>query len=222
LGTQAEVAKFFDVSRATVWKWQKGLGLLIDYHPEVPRAKIVRGYLTKAVDRVRIAQWLCDEGAISTSYDLINDNTYLTVSGCMTDVHVLDKLGEIIHERVNNQTKIPRFGWMPLSFVKVHSAEAYALLLAIKNELVGLKRMEAEAALSFFPASGYLKGRHSTDEFMMNTWRNYAESVVSHWSIRKQAPITTAEKEKLVESWIANRVRRARYFRRRTRNTKAK
>lgn len=140
----------------------------------------------------------------------------------MTDVHVLDKLGEIIHERVNNQTETPRFGWMPLSFVKVHSAEAYALLSAIKDELVGLKRMEAEAALSFFPPSGYLKGRHSTDEFMMRAWRKYAESVISHWSIRKKAPLTSVEKEQLVESWIANRVRRARYFRRKSRNTKAK
>ncbi|HEV2227059.1 MAG TPA: hypothetical protein VGR56_09695 [Nitrososphaerales archaeon] len=165
---------------------------------------------------------MCDEGAISTSYDLKNDNTYLTVGGGMTDVHVLGKLGEIIHERVKNQTKTPRFGWMPLSYIRIHSAEAYALLLTIKNELVGLKRMEAEAALRFFPASGYLKGRHSTDEFMLKAWRKYADSVISRWSLRKPAPLTTVEKKRLVESWMEKRIRRARYFRRLSDNTKAK
>jgi hypothetical protein len=111
---------------------------------------------------------------------------------------------------------------MPPSYVKILSAEAYALLVSVRNELLGLKRMEAESALKFFPPSGYLKGRHSTDEFMIGAWRVYAEGVVSKWSRRKRIPPSQAEQEKLVESWIVTRVKRARYFRDASRNTKAK
>ncbi|HEV2137317.1 MAG TPA: hypothetical protein VGR53_00575 [Nitrososphaerales archaeon] len=140
----------------------------------------------------------------------------------MTDGYVLERIGGIVHEKVNNQTKTPTFGWMPLSYVKILSAEAYALLVSIRKELLGLKRMEAEAVLKFFPPSGYLKGRHTTDEFMMRAWKRYANGVVSKWSRRKRIPFSQAEREKLVESWIETRVRRARRFRINSHNTKTK
>ncbi|HYB75530.1 MAG TPA: hypothetical protein VEC08_01090, partial [Nitrososphaerales archaeon] len=79
------------------------------------------------------------------------DNTYLAVGGSMVDGYVLEEIGQIVNERVNNLTKSPRLGWMPMRYVRLHSAEAYALLAGIRNELLGLKRFEAETALHFFP-----------------------------------------------------------------------
>jgi hypothetical protein len=222
LGTQKEVARRYDVSRATVWKWQQQLGLNVQYHPEIPRAQLMTSYLSNQVDRVRLAQWICDEGTVSASYDLKNDNTYLVVGGSMTDSFVLEEIGRVTHERVSNETRTPTFGWMPMRYVRLYSAEAYALLVCIHDELLGLKRYEAEAALKFFPPCGYLHGRHSTDEFLKEAWRLYAEGVVRQWNGSRQKPISQAEMTRMVETWIELRVKRARYFRDRPNDTKTK
>jgi len=212
LGTQKEVAMFFNVSKATVLKWEIQLGMNVESHREIPRAKVVVGLLSDAQDRVRIAQWICDEGTISTSYDLKGDNTYLAVGGSMVDGYVLEEIGKIVNGRVNNLTKSPRLGWMPMRYVRLHSAEAYALLAGIRNEL-GLKRFESEAALYFFPPCGYVHGRHSTDEFMLEAWHKYAEGVVSSWNRMSKVPLLPEEVNKIIGSWIESRVKRARYFR---------
>ena len=212
LGTQKEVARFYAVSRATVLKWERKLSMNVESHREIPRAKAVVRLLSDVKDRVRIAQWLCDEGTISTSYDL-GDNTYLAVGGSMVDGYVLEEIGRIVNERVNNLTKSPRLGWMPMRYVRLHSAEAYSLLSCIRSELLGLKQFEAEAALRYFPPCGYVHGRHSTDEFMLAAWRKYAQGVVSGWNVMKKVPLAVGEVNKMIESWIDSRVRRSRYFR---------
>jgi DNA-binding XRE family transcriptional regulator len=211
LGTQAEVAKSFDVSRATVAKWQRELGANIEYHPEIPRAKAIKEHLRKRIDRVRIAQWICDEGWISAIYDLKTNDTFLIVGGQMTDIAVLKVIAGILHESVTRGTGTPHYGWLPLSAVKVRSAEAYALLKAIRKELIGLKRLEAEAALKFFPASGFLKGRHPTDEFMEPIWRTYAKGVLSEWNKRSEVPVTAVEEEAILQSWMERRIKKGRW-----------
>ena len=213
LGTQKEVALNYDVSRATIFKWQRELGLRVEYHPYIPRAKLVRGYLSKLEDRTRVAQWLCDEGVISTTYDSKNNNTYLVVGGAMVDDHVLEEIGRILHERVNNQTKDPKPGCLPLKYVRIHSAEAYSLLDCIVNELLGLKRFEAESVIGYFPPSGIVKGRHSTDEFMFDAWVQYAEEIVSRWAKSNRTAVSDVVAKSVVRSWLSSRVARARYFR---------
>lgn len=211
MGTQVEVAKNFDVSRATIAKWQRALGANIEYHPEIPRARAVERYLRKRADRVRIAQWICDEGWISTIYDFKTNDTFLTVGGQMTDTAVLKVIAEILHESVTKVTKTPHYGWLPVSAVKVRSAEAYALLRTIQKELFGLKRLEAEAALGFFPASGFLKGRHPTDEFMIPIWRTYAKGVLSEWNKKRDAPVTGAEEDAMLQSWMKKRIKKGKW-----------
>lgn len=131
----------------------------------------------------------------------------------MTDTYVLREIARLIHERVNNQTKKPRSGWMPLAYVRVHSAEAYAMLGAIRKDLLGLKRLEAESALNYFPQSGYVKGRHSTDEFMRGAWREYSKRVISDWNERSGNRVTEDEEQELVRAWIATRSRKSTYYR---------
>jgi hypothetical protein len=213
LGTQRRVAECYDVSRATVLKWQRLLGLEIEYHSDIPRAQSIKVRLSKRIDRVRVAQWLCDEGSISTSYDSTNDNTYLAVSGQMVDCEVMEEIGRITNQNVNNGTVVPRLGWMPMGYVRLLSAEAYALLESIHSELLGLKRLEAEAALRFFPSCGLLHRRVTTDEFLKDAWRQFAELVVSHWNKKRQEPVSAELVKQMIDSWILSRTRRARYFR---------
>ncbi len=213
LGTQREVALSFDVSRATILKWQRLNQLSIQYHPEMPKRKRMKRLLTRRTHRVRVAQWLADEGTITTIYDKKNNSTYLSVAGQMTDLFALEEISKIMGTRVNNGTTVPVDGWMPMSYVRVNGAEAYVLLETIRSQLIGLKGMQAEEALKYFPKSGLMKGRHSTDEFMMPAWNRYAIGVLLRWNQRRPAPLSTETLQQLAASWIAARVKRARRYR---------
>lgn len=193
-------------------KWQRELGISIEYHREIPRAEVVKRYLRRRPDRVRIAQWLCDEGWISTIYDSKTDATYLIVGGDMTDVDVLNAIAGILHENVTRD-RMARYGWLPVSAVRVRTAEAYALLQALREELVGLKKMEAEAALRFFPPSGVLRGRHSTDEFMFPVWLTFAKRVIAEWDKKGSFPLTREERAGILDSWLGMRLRKGRWNR---------
>src|ERR1700687_4983164 len=88
LGTQIAVADYFDVSRPTLLKWAELHEVAVQSRPEIPRAKRMSTYLSRLQDRVRVAQWIADEGSVSSRYDSINDSTVLSVTGQMTDVCV--------------------------------------------------------------------------------------------------------------------------------------
>ncbi len=208
-----EVAKFFDVSKPTVLKWQRELAVNVEYHPEIPRAKAIKCYLRKQSDRTRVAQWICDEGRISTIHDSELDETFLIVGGNMTDVEVLKRIAEILHEKATRDTGSPHPRWLPVSAVKVRSAEAYALLQAIHEELVGLKKMEAEAALGFFPQTGFLRGTHPTAEFMTSVWKAHGRNVIAEWNRRNPAPVSPAQEGLLLKTWLSNRLRKGKWNR---------
>jgi hypothetical protein len=181
----------------------------------------MRARLANPLDRVRVAQWICDEGTISTSFDAVNHSTYLTVGGSMVDGYVMQEIGRIIHERANNETTRLHPGWLPMRYLRIHSAEAYALLSEVYNELLGLKKLEAEAALGYFPPWGYVKGRHTTDEFMAQAWRQFAEFSVLRWNEMRKVPLARDKLGQAMESWFRLRIRRSRYYRYQT-NAKTK
>ncbi len=212
LGTQIAVADFFDVSRPTVLEWAKEYNLSTVSRPEIPRARRMSENMSKLEDRVRVAQWIIDEGSVSSYYNAINDNTVLCVSGEMADLHSLKLIGRILCARVNNARTDMRDGWMPLSYIRVSSAAAYSLLRSIRTELVGLKREEAEAALLFFPTRGRVKGRHTTTEFLIPAWITYARENVLEWNKNRLKPVSEQEATRLINSWILARVKRAKMF----------
>lgn len=131
----------------------------------------------------------------------------------MTDVAVLRAIAEILHKRVTRDTGKPHPGWLPLSAVKVRSAEAYALLQAIRKELIGLKKMEAEAALEFFPSTGFMKGRHPTAEFLTSAWVRYGSTVIAEWNRTSPNPVSAAQESLLLKIWLRNRMRKGKWNR---------
>jgi hypothetical protein len=212
LGTQTAVADFFNVTRPTILKWATRYSISVESRPEILRAKRLTSLLSDPRDRVRVAQWLVDEGSISTSYDAKNDNTFLTVSGAMVDIDTLNVVGRILGSNVNCERYPSHLGWLPMSCTKLRSAEAYALLKSLRGELLGLKAMEAVAALAYFPASGYLPGRHTTDEFLLPVWKLYSSRVVTEWNKKRRLQLTEDQLERMAKAWVSSRVKRARTF----------
>jgi len=92
------------------------------------------------------------------------------------------------------------------------SAKAYALLETILPHMFGLKAMEAKAALSFFPRSGTLNGRHTTDEFLLPVWKEFAITSLKAWSVGRRRPLSAEEINKRAEAWVEGRISRARRF----------
>lgn len=174
----------------------------------------MKNHLRKRTDCVRIAQWICDEGWISTTYYARLDETFLVVGGNVTDAGVLRLIARILHEKVTRETGTPHPGWLPMSAVKVRSAEARTLLQTVLPELTGLKKTEAKAALEFFPPSGRLKGRHPTQEFMIPVWVAFARGVISHRNRTNPIPVTLAEEEALLQSWVEMRLNKGIWNRR--------
>jgi len=85
-------------------------------------------------------------------------------------------------------------------------------LEVIAPHLEGLKAMEAKAALQFFPPSGRLRGRHTTDEFLLPVWKDFALNTLSSWNSRRRVKIRQEEILVRAEKWVEGRTRRARRF----------
>jgi hypothetical protein len=72
--------------------------------------------------------------------------------------------------------------------------------------------MEAKAALLFFLPSGSLRGRHTTDEFLVPVWRVFAKAILKAWSARRRQKLTVDEIRGMTETWVEGRFKRARRF----------
>jgi hypothetical protein len=152
-----------------------------------------------------------DEGSVSICYTKLSDLTQLLVCGSMNDYFVLSRISSIlgapiVSSAVGTSTRLPN------GAVRVQSARAYALLRLIRPHLIGLKAAEADAALEFFPRSGVVRGRHTTDEFLTHVWREHALNTMMEWNSRRRVKITQAKMSERVANWVEGRVRRARRF----------
>jgi hypothetical protein len=96
--------------------------------------------------------------------------------------------------------------------VRVEGPRAYALLQAVLPKLLGLKKSEAEEALAFFPSTGRMKGRHTTDEFLLPIWKRFAIDTLRQWNSRRREKHTDTELNDLARTWVEGRIRRARRF----------
>ncbi len=210
LGTQTAVAERFGVTRATILTWALKCGFKVASHPEIGRARVIERLLADPIDRARLAQWLIDEGTVSVSYDTVQDTTRLVVAGGMTDVEAMSRIAGILNAPVTNAAVKFDGPILPVFSIVLRSAEAYAVLRVLQPELVGLKADEAKAALAYFPPSGYMRGRHTTDEFLIAIWRDFATRVVHRWNAKKKMPLDGDSLAKIVERWMEGRINRAR------------
>jgi len=211
LGTRAAVATAFGVSRDVVGRWLRDYDIKVASHPEAGLASFVRQRLSLKYDRVKVAQWLMDEGSVSVAYFRRGDYTILLVCGSMNDYSVLDSISEILDTPISS-SKTPGMTTLPMGAIRVQSARAYALLEVIGPHLVGLKALEAKAAIQFFPASGILRGRHTTDEFLLSAWKEFSLESLNQWNARRRAKTSQQEVLARAERWVEGRVRRARRF----------
>jgi hypothetical protein len=212
LGTEAGVAAAFGVSRATVKHWVEGQGIIVKSRPEAALASYMRRILVKEVDKCKVAQWIMDEGSVSVAYFSKGDYTLLLVCGSMNDYAVLSSISKILETTISS-SKAPGPTTLPMVAVRVQSARAYTLLEIVMPYLTGLKRREAQVALNVFPHTGMLRGRHTTDEFFLDVWKEFAVDVLSEWN--KKRKVKTNERELLerAQKWVEGRVKRARRFR---------
>ena len=204
------MAEHFGVTRVTILTWALKCGFKVASHPEIGRARVIERLLVDPIDRARLAQWLVDEGTVSVSYDAVQDTTRLVVAGGMTDVEAIGRIAAILNATVTNTGVNFDRPILPVFSIVLRSAEAYAVLRILQPELVGLKAEEAEAAMAYFPPSGYMRGRHTTDEFLIPTWRDFATRVVHRWNARKKMPLDRDSLEKIVDRWMEGRINRAR------------
>lgn len=179
--------------------------------PELRYANSSRERLARAEDQELIAQWLMDEGSVSVAYYRRTDRTILLVCGSMNDYDVLSRISVVLGAPITS-SRSPSLTILPMGAVRVQGARAFALLEVLIPRLVGLKAMEAAAALKFFPPSGLVKGRHTTDEFLATVWRQYARKCLFEWNSRRQVKVGDDELEKWARSWVEGRIRRARRF----------
>ena len=210
-GTVLSVARAYGVDRSVVRRWIRQYGLEFTSHPEAMLPSIVGHQLKNETDRVRIAQWIMDEGSVSVTYFWRGDYTSLLVCGSMNDYSVLSELAKLLNVPIVS-AKLPELTRLPMGSIRVRSGTAYALLELVSPYLVGLKAKEAKAALDFFPRKGTVKGRHTTDEFLRPAWIEHATSSLSEWNKRRRTPEKRTTLDDLAKSWVAGRVRRARRF----------
>ncbi|MDA4122617.1 MAG: hypothetical protein OK456_05485 [Thaumarchaeota archaeon] len=165
--------------------------------------------LADPTSRVRVAQWIVDEASISVGYHRRHDTTSLLVSGAMNDNVAINEIAKYLGVAVIAGAS-PADGRLPTHIAKVQGSRAYILLGLLTNELTGLKALEARAALSFFPPSGIIKGKVTTDVYMQSVWRQFAKDSVEVWNRKRRIKLSPLEMEEIVEAWIANRTGRAR------------
>lgn len=211
LGTLAAVASAFGVSRGVVKRWIRESDLEVSSRPEVGLASYLRRRLTNNEDTRAVAQWLMDEGSVSVAFFKRGNYTILIVCGSMNDYHVLSVLSVILETPITS-SKAPGATTLPMGALRVHSARAYALLGILEPRLVGLKAMETRAALHFFPPSGLLRGRHTTDEFLVPIWKDYALQTLIAWNSRRRVKLDQQDLEKRATQWVTGRIKRARRY----------
>jgi hypothetical protein len=211
LGTQTAVAAAFGVARQTVKHWAGLSDIHVTSRPEAGLRTLMRQRLASDLDKCKISQWLMDEGSVSVAYFAYGDYTILLVCGSMGDFDVLSSISSIVGTPITS-SKAPSITTLPMGAIRVQSARAYALLETILPFLVGLKAKEAEAALSFFPPSGLLRGRHTTDEFLAGTWGEYARKNLLAWNMKRRVRFSEEKIGVIAKAWVEGRIRRARRF----------
>lgn len=211
LGTYSEVADAFGMSRAVVKRWMRKYDLKIPSRPEIKLANQMRLLISNNEDRDRVAQWLMDEGSVTVSYFVRPDYTILIVCGSMNDYVVLSRISSILGVPITS-SRVPSATILPVGAVRVQGARAYALLETLLPHLAGLKASEAKAALAFFPQTGRITGRHTTDEFLVSVWKEFAVSSLKSWNARRRRKLSDDELVNLSRTWVEGRIRRARRF----------
>ena len=211
LGTHVAVAAAFGVTRRVVKRWLSENKLEVVSRPEARFANAMRERLDTTADQDELAQWLMDEGSISVAHSIQKDTTILLVCGSMCDYEVLSRISRILGAPITS-SKVPFVTALPMGAVRVQGARAYAVLQILLPKLVGLKRMEAEEALRFFPPSGIVRGRHTTDEFLAKAWKEHAHKTLHEWNSRRRIKASEGELNSLARTWVQGRIRRARRF----------
>ena len=209
LGTQSSVAVFFGVSRRTVERWTKKLNIQPKRRPEVPITQLISTSLSSPEARTRVAQWIVDEASITVAYNRRFDTTSLMVIGAMYDSKTMELIAQDLDVKVFSGTE-PIFSRLPTHVIKVQGPKAYSLLGLLSRELTGLKASEAKAALAFFPVSGLLRGRVTTDLFMESVWKEFAIECVESWNRRRKEKKAPDQLQGMIDAWMHNRVARAR------------
>jgi hypothetical protein len=211
LGTHNAVAAAFGVSRQVVKRWVSQYGLSVISRPEIRHGNFVKMCLVDRSDRIRVAQWIMDEGTVGVTYFPRNDTTSLLVCGNMNDCDAIRVISSIL-QMPPVCTRSSRLATLPLQGVRMPSSKAYVLLEILLAEMQGLKAMEARAALSFFPRTGIISGRHTTDEFMVPVWKEFAINTLRSWSARRRQKLSEVEMKDMAREWVEGRIRRARRF----------
>ena len=211
LGTYSDVADAFGVSRSVVQRWMAKYQLDIPSRNEIKLANEMRMLVSNRDDQDLVAQWLMDEGSVSVGYFIRSDYTVLIVCGSMNDYAVLARISSILGVPITSSS-LPSDATLPTGAVRVQGPKGYALLQTILPRLVGLKALEAQAALDFFPSTGRIKGRHTTDEFLVPVWERFAADTLSGWNSRRRVKTGQEEIERLAAAWVEGRIRRARRF----------
>jgi hypothetical protein len=179
--------------------------------PEVRLANSLREHLSSPADQDTFAQWLMDEGSVGVCYFARGDITILLVCGSMNDFEVLGRISGILGVPITS-SKVPTTTSLPVGAVRVQNGRAYALLQLLLPRLLGLKLAEATAALEFFPPSGRVKGRHTTDEFLTSVWRDHARRTLLEWDRLRVVKHSADDLKMWADDWVKGRIRRARRF----------
>ena len=208
LGTIVAVASSFGVSRRTVNRWTRKFGLEPELRPQLRVKRLLSSLLADAVLRTRIAQWIVDEASISVAYNSRTNSTALLVVGAMNDISAMESIAQILSVKLCAGTK-PQEGRLPMHILRVQGMKAYCLLGLIMEELTGLKALEGEAALAFFPPVGFMKGKLTTDVYMVGVWRQFARQSIDVWNAKRRNKLSPQQLDDLVEAWMRNRTTRA-------------
>ena len=211
LGTHVAVSGAFGVDRRVVARWIATYKLDVVSRPELRLANATVSKLNESKQALAVAQWLMDEGSVSVAYLRSSDLTALLVCGSMCDFAVLSRVSAALGANIVS-SRLPTQTSLPMCAVRVQSAKAHALLRALKEHLYGLKAMEADEALRFFPSSGVVRGRHTTDEFLEPVWRKFANETLVQWNSRRRIKEPPEVLEGFARTWVRGRIRRARRF----------
>jgi len=156
-----------------------------------------------------VAQWIVDEASITVAYNRRFDTTSLMVIGAMYDSKTMELIAQDLDVKVFSGTE-PIFSRLPTHVIKVQGPKAYSLLGILSRELSGLKASEAKVVLTFFPTSGLLRGKVTTDQFMESVWKEFAIECVESWNRRRKDKKAPDQLQGIIDAWIHNRVARAR------------
>lgn len=129
----------------------------------------------------------------------------------MNDHRSLSAIAKILHTPICS-SRTPKPSVLPHVKIRIQTARAYAVLRIVDSHLTGLKKMEADAALEFFPPCGFVSGRHTTDEFLSAVWEGFARRTLTDWNSHRREPLSCHELDTLAKSWLQGRIARSRRF----------